>query len=215
MCNQKGGTGSSTIIPLCACLFVREHRLKVLVIDTHDQKSIFNKRKREIKEAPEEDVPYPVKYCTSKDIISCITALNEEFDIILIDWSGRISLDPYLERLLFICQMVLVPIVAGDFNTLSTFDFLDYIKAIHKRKKALNMDSELYGFLNMYNDRYPRHRELRSIANEKGIPLLRSSIRNSVEYQRLWSTITPLSKARSKIAQKEVMELTDEIIGII
>jgi cellulose biosynthesis protein BcsQ len=210
--NQKGGTGSSTLIPLIASELVVGYGLKVLVIDTHSfQKSIVSRRKSELDTFPFYKPLYDVADVESENIITYLAQLNPRYDIVLIDWSGRTN-DRYLSNILFVSHAVIMPVIAGEFNIWSTLDFLDHLRITAERKRSFGLRLDIFGFINMFDKRIVEHRNLRKFAEDHPITMLKTTIRKSVEYTRYWSTIVPLAATESRFAKEEVENLTREIL---
>ncbi|MEM8529167.1 MAG: ParA family protein [Bacteroidota bacterium] len=154
--HRKGGVGKTTVtLHLATCLAI-EKKMRVLVLDTDSQQSAKEFRQHEKKFVYEEAVPpYPIEFAQPKYLFDDIKHNYEKYDIIFIDVPRLTETagESQLTTALNYCDSVLIPIVAGELEALSTKDYIRLIEELAQNKKAKGFDFTYYGFLNKRDQR--------------------------------------------------------------
>lgn len=182
--HQKGGVGKSTLTFNLANNLRRN--AKICILDVDYQGSLY-----ETKEHSEIDTFH-------------ISELNEvrelDYDFAFVDTP------PYLfdgaEDLLKMSDIIIVPIKAGIYDTLSVKRTIDQLKEFQCESKALIV-------FNMVKHSTTITQDIKEQVNEFGIPISNNIISDLVSFTR--SSLTK-GVEDSRTAQKQLDELTKEIL---
>lgn len=152
--NRKGGVGKTTITLLLATALAKEKNKKVLVVDCDNQRSAADYQKFEMN-ANGTEPPYQVEALDARFLYDYLKLYSDKYDIIFIDMPRMTddSKDSATVQILTYCDSILIPVVAGQFDALSTKDFLDTIRELANWKREKGFDFLYYGFLNRKNAR--------------------------------------------------------------
>ena len=123
--NQKGGVGKSTLTTNFACLAANEQK-KTILFDMDPQRSAINFR--EIR--PDNRKQFHAVSVLNPTLHKDITGFN--FDIALIDSGGRDS--KLFRSAIMASDIVVIPLLAGQFDIWSFEDTLDIIEEVKSIK---------------------------------------------------------------------------------
>jgi len=121
--HRKGGIGKTTITIHLASALAIERGLKVMVFDTDSQSSAIEYRKFEQENIyTDQKPPYPIEFVQPKYLFDDIRRSFDKYDVIFIDVPRMTETagDGQITTALSYCDTVLVPVVAGELEALST-----------------------------------------------------------------------------------------------
>lgn len=174
--HRKGGIGkTSTTIHLATALATKKN-YSVLVLDTDSQQSAVKYREFEQKAHYDNQTPpYPIEFTQTKYLYNEIKHNYEKYDVIFVDVPRLTEStdDSQLTTALNYCDSVLIPIVAGELEALSTIDFVKLVQELQKNKEKNGMDYTVYGFLNKKNQRKENAEAIDYMKN-LGVPMFES-----------------------------------------
>lgn len=176
--HRKGGIGKTSITLHLATALATKKGRKVLVIDTDSQQSAYKYREHERDNFYDgADPPYPIERVQPKYLFDDIRHNYEKYDVIFIDVPRLTegSNDSQLTTALNYCDSVLIPIVAGELEGLSTLDFVKLVQELEKRKKEKGYDFTFYGFLNKKNLR-KENEEAVEYMKRLGVPMFKHAL---------------------------------------
>ena len=153
--NRKGGVGKTTLTILLATALAVDKKKKVLVLDCDNQRSAYDYHQAEARAYEGEEPPYKIEPLPPRYLFDHLKIHAKEYDVIFIDMPRMTddSKDGVTVQLLTYCDSLLIPIVAGQFDALSTNDFLKTIRGIDEYKDSKDIAFQYYGFLNRRNRR--------------------------------------------------------------
>ena len=176
--HRKGGIGKTSITLHLATALATVKNYKVLVFDTDSQKSAVNYREHEQNNVYEgEAPPYPIEAVQPKYLYDDIRHNYDKYDVIFIDVPRLTETagDSQLTMALNFCNSVLIPIVAGELEALSTINFVKLVQELAERKKSRGLDFTYYGFLNKKNQR-KENREAIEFMKGLNVPMFESAL---------------------------------------
>lgn len=176
--HRKGGIGKTSITLHLATALATIKKLKVIVLDTDSQQSAFKYREFEQKNVYEaQDPPYLIERVQPKYLFDEIRHLRDKYDVIFIDVPRLTegSEDSQLSTAITYCDYLLIPIVAGDLEGLSTIEFIKLVQEIDKYKEEKGFSFKYYGFLNKRNRR-SENDEAVHFMKQLGVPMFKSSL---------------------------------------
>ncbi len=154
--HRKGGIGKTSITLHLATALATQKNLRVIVLDTDSQQSAFKYRAFERKNIYDDsEPPYVIERVQPKYLFDELRHLRSKYDVIFIDVPRLTegSEDSQLSTAITYCDYVLIPIVAGDLEGLSTNEFVKLIQGIDEYKKQKDFSFSYFGFLNKRNQR--------------------------------------------------------------
>ncbi|MCB0669622.1 MAG: ParA family protein [Saprospiraceae bacterium] len=175
--HRKGGIGKTSITLHLATALATKKGYKVAVLDTDSQQSAFKYREFESRNYNGQEPPYVVERVLPKHLFDEIRYLREKYDVIFID-VPRLTEDKddsQLSTALTYCDGVLIPIVAGELEGLSSIEFVKLIQGIEKYKKEKDFSFIYYGFLNKKNQRKENATAVKFM-KKLGVPMFQSSL---------------------------------------
>ncbi|MEM9738207.1 MAG: ParA family protein [Bacteroidota bacterium] len=176
--HRKGGVGKTTVtLHLATCLAV-EKKMKVLVLDTDSQQSAKEFRQHEQQFVYEgAEPPYRIEFAQPKYLFDDIKHNYEQYDVIFIDVPRLTETagESQLTTALNYCDSLLIPIVAGELEALSTKDYIRLVEELAKNKKAKGFDFTYYGFLNK-KDQRRENTEALDFMEQLNVPMFESSL---------------------------------------
>jgi chromosome partitioning protein len=176
--HRKGGMGKTSITLHLASALCLKKNLKVIVLDTDSQQSAFKYREFEqTKLYTGEEPPYAIERVQPKYLFDELRHLRDKYDVIFIDVPRLTegSEDSQLSTALTYCDYVLIPIVAGDLEGLSTTEFIKLVQGIADYKKQKGFPFAYFGFLNKKTQR-SENQSVVSFMKELKVPMFDSTL---------------------------------------
>ena len=176
--HRKGGIGKTCITIHLATALATQQNLKVIILDTDSQCSAVEYREYEKQAVYEgQEAPYPIQAVRPHHLFDEIRYLRERYDIIFIDVPRMTEAanDSQLSTALTYCDYLLIPIVAGDLEGLSTQKFIKLVQGIEEYKSSKGFSFTYYGFLNKRNRR-SENKEAVHFMKQLGVPMFEQSL---------------------------------------
>lgn len=176
--HRKGGIGKTSITLHLATALAIKKQYKVMVLDTDSQQSAFKYREFEKQNIYEgKDAPYEIERILPKYLFDEIRYLRSKYDIIFIDVPRMTedSADSQLSTALTFCDYLLIPILAGELEGLSTIEFIKLVQGIEAYKSDRDFSFKYYGFLNKRNRR-SENEEAIEFMKELKLPMFENSL---------------------------------------
>lgn len=176
--HRKGGIGKTSVTLHLATALATKKDYKVIVLDTDSQQSAVEYREYEKTMVYEgENPPYEIQSAQPKYLFDEIRHLRDKVDVIFIDIPRMTesSDDSQLSTALTYCDYVLIPIVAGDLEGLSTQKFVKLVQGIDEYKAAKDFSFTYYGFLNKRNRRKENAQAIQFM-QQLGVPMFEHSL---------------------------------------
>lgn len=175
--HRKGGVGKTTVSILLATALATEGKKKVLYLDCDNQRSAVDYHAAEARNYGEEEPPYTIEYLAPRYLYDHLRLYAPNYDIVFVDMPRMTddTQDSATVQLLTICDSLLLPIVAGQFDALSTNDFLKVVQEIAEYKNEKNIPFTYYGFLNRRNQRKDNERAVQFMQGI-GLPMFKESL---------------------------------------
>lgn len=195
----KGGAGKSSITQAVATTMNKFYDLKVGIIDVDSQQSIFNLRKKEIKNFKENQViikelmdlkkrgkkVYDINSAEPTDL-KMIAQIKSQNDITFIDMPGSLSV-PGVKELYFFLDYAFIPFYVDELSYQSDRETLLMVKEMHDSGKSRLKG---YGvFFNRYSERKNKVQfdALEEQFNKVNIPIL-APVYENIKMQREYCT---------------------------
>ncbi|MEO1262057.1 MAG: ParA family protein [Bacteroidota bacterium] len=198
--HRKGGIGKTCITLHLATALASRKKLKVIVLDTDSQQSAFKYREFEKQSVYDgTDPPYPVERVQPKYLFDEIRHLRDKYDVIFIDVPRLTegSEDSQLSTAITYCDYVLIPIVAGDLEGLSTIEFIKLIQGIDDYKSKKDFSFTYWGFLNKRNQR-SENDEAVEFMKQLGVPMFDNSLSDVKALSKPFTYESVLDSAEGK-----------------
>ena len=197
--HRKGGIGKTSITLHLATALATEKNKKVIVLDTDSQQSAYSYRQFEENSYPDIEPPYPIEVVRPKHLFDEIRHLREKYDVIFIDVPRLTegSEDSQLSTAITYCDYVLIPIVAGDLEGLSTIEFVKLIQEIGRYKAEKDFSFSYYGFLNKRNRRSENDQAV-EFMKKLGLPMFDTSLSDVKALTRPFTFDSVMSTAEGK-----------------
>ena len=198
--HRKGGIGKTSITLHLATALVTVKKLKVLILDTDSQKSALGYREHERDNVYDgEEAPYPIEAVPTRYLFDDIKRNYDKYDVIFIDVPRltETTEDSQLTTALAYCDSILIPMVAGELEALSTTQFVELVKGIAENKKKNGYDFTYYGFLNKRNQRR-ENGEAVEFMETLGVPMFESSLADVKALARPFTYESVMDSAEGK-----------------
>jgi len=174
--NRKGGVGKTTLSILLATALAVDKKKKVLLLDCDNQKSAHDFHQTEAR-GYDTPPPYQIETLAPRFLFDYLKIHRNSYDIIFIDMPRMTddSQDSAIVQLLTYCDVILIPVVAGQFDALSTNDFLKTIKEIDAFKSDKGIPFQFAGFINKKNRRKDNEKAL-VFMERMGLPMFKNTL---------------------------------------
>jgi chromosome partitioning protein len=176
--HRKGGIGKTSITLHLATALATQKNLRVIVLDTDSQQSAFKYRAFERTNIYDNsEPPYVIERVQPKYLFDELRHLRSKYDVIFIDVPRLTegSEDSQLSTAITYCDYVLIPIVAGDLEGLSTTEFVKLIQGIDEYKKQKDFSFTYFGFLNKRNQR-TENQEAVEFMKKLNVPMFENTL---------------------------------------
>lgn len=212
--NPKGGVGKSTLTALFAgyihSLSEKENGLSIAVVDIDDMQNTIGKlREDEVEDgnmAKEEE--YEVINISSAEFISQLDFLQDNYDIILVDFPGNLKQNGVIETLHFI-DVIIIPFEPNQTDLRPTLAFYNNIyKDIIESRNQVGKKTTVRGVMNRVLPNVLEFKEIMKNKDSLPFQLTENYIKDSrVDYQRNLSTLSKAYHHPCDAFCEEVLEL--------
>ncbi len=218
--NPKGGVGKSTLTALFAGYIHsqsnEEGGLSIAVVDIDDMQNTIGKLREDEAEdgIMKKEEEYEVINISSSEFINQLDFLQDNYDIILVDFPGNLKQNGVVETLHFV-DVFIFPFVlfhAAVTPTFSSYYIIDEVIIVCRR--MFGKMTSLRGVMNRVLPNVLEFKEI--LKNKKTLPfeLMQNYIRDSrVDYQRNLSTLSKAYHHPCDAFCEEVLELICNHIG--
>ena len=210
VCNQKGGSGKSTICMHIAAAFHEKER-KVLVVDADPQNTLVRWS------SSGEDQAFPVHVMSlaaaGKNIHREIAKYIGNYQYIFVDCPP--SLDtPVPANVLAIAGLAIIPLAASPADLWAT----QGMRSLIERAQAFNPDLKAYFVLNMVNKATVLQREINKLLGDSELPMFAQQIALREAFKQvmaLGTTVLNVKLKGAQVAADEIRSLANEVIAAI
>ena len=210
VCNQKGGSGKTTIaMHIAGTMSLRN--IRALVVDGDEQGSAV-----EWAALAPEGTPFPSKVCSlakaGRKIHQEIKKFFDDFDYIIVDCPPAAD-SPVAKSSLLVADLALVPFIPGALDMLAAVLIRDTIEDV----KILNPNLISRLVINRIEPQTTLTQTVLELIPNFNMKVLNSQIHKRTAYGEavLSGTIVHNLKKKSKEAVNEIEELTNEIIKVL
>lgn len=203
----KGGVGKSTITQnLSVCFAHMGYSTCIVDADTNQSS---------LKWAGLRDDKLPLIFVSGQNEESSLSknvkALNEKYDIVLID--GTPSLSKTTSKILLLADLVLIPILPSGLDIWATEIFLERLKdAVEQKEKEI----PAYFILNQHDDRMSLDKDTReALVDVADIGLLQTALKTRRPYRRAVIEGKGVFEDSDPKSKEEMVALATEVIEII
>lgn len=177
--NQKGGAGKSTVTILLAAALAKQKGKKVLILDTDSQGSITQWLQTEKNLFPNQEPLVEVEHFEAQQVERFLKRYADEYDLIFIDIPRMTNFnkDTATLTLLYMCDVVLIPVIGSTLDVLSTRTFAAYMEEAKEFREGLAFPFSFRGFINRDNRRSDND-TAREMMKKFGIPVMESSLKD-------------------------------------
>lgn len=218
--NPKGGVGKSTLTALFAGYIHsqsnEEGGLSIAVVDIDDMQNTIGKLREDEAEdgIMKKEEEYEVINISSSEFINQLDFLQDNYDIILVDFPGNLKQNGVVETLHFV-DVIIIPFEPNqtDLRPTLTFYYNIYEGIIESRRK-IGKKTTVRGVMNRVLPNVLEFKEI--LKNKKTLPfeLMQNYIKDSrVDYQRNLSTLSKAYHHPCDAFCEEVLELICNHIG--
>lgn len=217
---QKGGSCKSTLTTLAATTLANDFGYRVLVLDADPQQSLYQLRavSDEQMRDPEEAYSYQILPMALSEALNYLEENADNYDVVFIDLPGRSDTAEAVE-ILASCNVVIVPLITGMFDRLSTSAFMD---GLLTTQKTLGDDTfAVYGLRAKVRNGTREEQEINDYLATKDFPMFASKIasrecyvRPSTLYSYLHSGFRRSVGGNTVVAQ-EVLAFCEEFIQLV
>lgn len=218
--NPKGGVGKSTLTALFAGYIHsqsnEEGGLSITVVDIDDMQNTIGKLREDEAEdgIMKKEEEYEVINISSSEFINQLDFLQDNYDIILVDFPGNLKQNGVVETLHFV-DVIIIPFEPNqtDLRPTLTFYYNIYEGIIESRRK-IGKKTTVRGVMNRVLPNVLEFKEI--LKNKKTLPfeLMQNYIKDSrVDYQRNLSTLSKAYHHPCDAFCEEVLELICNHIG--
>ena len=202
--NQKGGSGKTTIsMQLAGALVLKGY--KVLVVDADKQNSAIR-----WSSAADEQNPFPaavVNLAEHKNLHSEIARLAKDYHFVVVDCPPSADSTATV-RVLPISTLVIVPLLPSPTDMWATMG----IKAAITQAQAMNPYLQAKILINQTQPRTRLARGVLEVADEFGLPLFKTQIRQRTVYRESAMVGGTVHQFHHEDAIAEIQQLTDEVL---
>lgn len=200
LAHRKGGVGKTSITLHLATALATQKGYKVLVFDTDSQQSAYKYREFEKANVYNgQEPPYPIERIQPKYLFDDLRHNRDKYDVIFIDVPRMTEAadDSQLATTITYCDYVLIPIVAGELEGLSTLEFIKLVQGIEKHKIERDIEFVYYGFLNKKNRRIENAEAVEYMKN-MGVPMFKNALPDVKALSRPYTYESVLDSAEGK-----------------
>lgn len=202
--NLKGGVGKTTISQNIAVCFAHMG-YKVCIVDTDtNQNSLAWNGVRD------ENLPniLVVGATDSNALNKTVDALHKDHEIIIID--GTPSLSKMTTRIILASDILLIPVLPSGHDFRSMNQFFERFE----QAKEFKDEIPAYILLNQFSDNLNVHQDMKDILGGFEIPILKSTVRNRVAYNKTGIEGKGVYEYPDNKAKAEMVNLTNELLEL-
>jgi chromosome partitioning protein len=205
--NLKGGVGKSTISQNLAVSF-SARGYKVCVLDT-DIEQRSSAKWASLRDTRTDGTPHIPVSCIEGEQVAKMSEHNAAlYDIVLID--GTPQLTKTATKTLLISDLVLIPVTPSGLDIWSFDNFFSRLEEVRTVRPSL----KAYAIMNRYKGNN-LDREVVEAVEGFGIPVLDTKLGDRIAYREAPIAGLGVVEYRDAKAQKEVENLTDELIKLM
>ena len=207
--NLKGGVGKTTITTNLAVSFAHKG-YDVCIVDTDlgQQSSMEWSGSRD-----ENRVRIPVFGVSIKQLNKEVEALQQRFDIVMID--GTPQLSELADRTILASDILVIPLMPSIYDFRGFENFLERFEQIRGLKEANGGQVDALVVLNRVVPKTNVSKEIKEAIAEYEVKLLDTRLCNRVAYADSATDGLGVVEYKDAKAKKEINQLTDELISII
>ena len=202
--NLKGGVGKTTITQNIAVCFAHMG-YKVCIVDTDtNQNSLAWNGVRD------ENLPniLVVGATDSNALNKTVDTLHKDHEIVIID--GTPSLSKMTTRIILASDILLIPVLPSGHDFRSMNQFFERFE----QAKEFREDIPAYILLNQFAKNLNVHQDMKEILAQFEIPILNSTVRNRVAYNKTGIEGRGVYEYADDKAKEEMVGLTNEILAL-
>ena len=202
--NLKGGVGKTTITQNIAVCFAHMG-YKVCIVDTDtNQNSLAWNGVRD------ENLPniLVVGATDSNALNKTVDTLHKDHEIVIID--GTPSLSKMTTRIILASDILLIPVLPSGHDFRSMNQFFERFE----QAKEFREDIPAYILLNQFAKNLNVHQDMKEILAQFEIPILNSTVRNRVAYNKTGIEGRGVYEHSDDKAKEEMVGLTNEILAL-
>lgn len=207
--NLKGGVGKTTIATNLAVSFAhRKYDVCIVDTDLGQQSSMEWSGNRD-----EKRVSIPVFGVTIKQLNKEVEALQQRFDIVVID--GTPQLSELADRTILASDLLVIPLMPSIYDFRGFENFLERFEQIRGLKEANGGKVRALVVLNRVIPKTNVSKEIKEAVTEYEVTLLKGRLCNRVAYADSATDGLGVIEYKDAKAKKEINALTDELLQIV
>ncbi|MCR9290160.1 MAG: AAA family ATPase [Bacteroidetes bacterium] len=200
--NLKGGVGKTTVSQnLAVCFAHMGYKVCIVDTDTNQNSLAWNGVR-------DEELPniLVVGATDSNALTKTVDTLHKDHEIVIID--GTPSLSKMTTRIILSSDLLLIPILPSGHDFRSMTQFFERFE----QAKEFRNDIPAYFLLNQYSNNLNVHSDMKGILAQFDIPILESTIRNRVAYNKTGIEGKGVYEYQDIKAKAEMVRLTKELL---
>ena len=201
--NLKGGVGKTTISQnLAVCFAHMGYKVCIVDTDTNQNSLAWNGVR-------DESLPniLVVGATDAKALNKTVDTLHKDHEVIIID--GTPSLSQMTTRIILASDILLIPILPSGHDFRSMNQFFERLE----QAKEFRDNIPAYFLLNQFSKNLNVHQDMKGILEQFDIPILDSTIRNRIAYNKTGIEGKGVYEYPDNKAKAEMVQLTQELLS--